>query len=49
METDGAEELGKHLEDLVDNKEDNNKTPNEEEISFGPGHSFFDPHCSPES
>jgi len=45
METDGAKELGKHLENLVGNNNDNNddEAPNKEEISFGPGHSFFCP------
>jgi len=43
METDGVEELGKHLEDLIDNEEDDDEAPNEEEISFGPSHSFFRP------
>jgi len=45
METDGAKELGKHLENLVGNNDDNDddEAPNEEEISFGPGRSFFCP------
>jgi len=45
METDGAEELGKHLDDLVGNNNDKeeDEAPNEEEISFGPGHLFFCP------
>ncbi len=42
METDGAEELGKHLENLVGNN-GNDEASNKEEISFGPGHSFFRP------
>jgi len=51
METDGAKELGKHLDDLVGNNDDEeeDEAPNKEEISFGPGHSFFHPHrsCAP--
>jgi len=42
METDRAEELGKHLENLVGNN-GNDEAPNKEEISFRPGHSFFCP------
>jgi len=45
METDGAEEFGKHLDNLVGNNDDEeeDEAQNEEEISFRPGHLFFRP------
>jgi len=42
METEGNEELGKHLDKLINEKE-SKEDPQEEEISFGGGHSFFCP------
>jgi len=43
METEGNEELGKHLEDFINNKAAD-YNPDEEEISFGGGRTFF---CHP--
>jgi len=42
METDGSEELGKHLELFINNA-DTDKDPQAEEISFGGDHTFFWP------
>jgi len=58
METDGSEELWKHLDKFINEKE-NKDNPQDEEISFGGGHSFFRPpsfarafvannHCPPD-
>jgi len=40
METDGSEELGKHLESFI-NDADTDEDPQAEEISFGGDHTFF--------
>jgi len=40
METDGSEELGKHLESFI-NDVDTNEDKQTEEISFGGDHTFF--------
>jgi len=40
MDTDGSEELGKHLDKLIGEKE-NEEDPQDEEISFGGAHLFF--------
>jgi len=40
METDGSEELGKHMESFINNA-DTNDDKNAEEISFGGDHTFF--------
>jgi len=42
METDGSEELGKHLESFINNA-DTDDDKNAEEISFGGNHTFFRP------
>jgi len=42
MDTKDGEELGKHLDELV-NSEATNDTQDNGEISFSPGHSFFRP------
>jgi len=42
IKTDGSKELRKHLEKLINEKE-NKEDPQDEEISFGGGHSFFCP------
>jgi len=40
METDGSEDLGKHLDKLI-NEAETEEDPQDEEISFGRGQSFF--------
>jgi len=40
MDMDGLEELGKHLEDLI-NKKANKEDPEDEEILFGGSQQFF--------
>jgi len=42
METDGSEELGKHLESFI-NDVDTEEEKQNEEISFGGDHTFFRP------
>jgi len=42
METNGSEDLGKHLDKLI-NKAENEEDPQDEEISFGGGQSFIQP------
>jgi len=42
METNGSDELGKHLETLI-NDVDTKEAPQDKEISFRGGHSFFRP------
>jgi len=43
MDTDGNKELGKHLDDFI-NEEEVEYHPKEEEISFGGGIPFFATH-----
>jgi len=42
MEIDGSKEFGKHLDKFINEKE-NKEDPQDKEISFGGGHSFFQP------
>ncbi len=42
MDTDGSEELGRHLESFI-NAEDTDEERQAEEISFGGDHTFFRP------